>query len=237
MLNTYISQVQRLLHDPNAQLYSTSDLTYYINEARTQVAVESMSVRGVLSFSTANGVKSYNLSSVTTGMPSGGSYVLAARKLAIQTSSISSRIDGRPWDWFFNYCLCNPSQSSAKPATWAQLGMGAGGSIYFYPTPDAAYTLLVDSVIVPIDLVNDSTVEILAYPWTIAVKFYATYYAYMNSQRNSDADRMLQLYKQTMLAAAEQTTPDTLPRNFPFSSKPSGIPSVTSSPFPGGNNA
>jgi hypothetical protein len=238
MLNSYISQVQRLLHDPNAQLYSTSDLTIYINEARTQVAVESMSVRAVLTFSTAASTQSYSLSNISSGMPTGGGYVLAVRKAAITASGVSTRIDGRPWDWFFNYCICNPAPQTGTPTTWAQLGMGAGGQIYFYPTPTAIQTITSDCVIVPVDLTSDSTPEILAYPWTIAVKFYAAYYAYMNAQRNADADRMLQLYKQVMLASAEQTTPDTLPRNFPLSSKISGVPSSTVAPFPaGGNNA
>lgn len=44
-LNAYISQVQRLLHDPTAQFWSVADLTAYINEARGQIAAEGQCVR------------------------------------------------------------------------------------------------------------------------------------------------------------------------------------------------
>lgn len=234
MLTTYQQQVQRLLHDVNAQLYPLTDLTIYINEARQQIAAESMSVRAVLTFTTTGSVKSYALSSIVTGMPTGGSYVLVVRKAAVTVSGISVRIDMRPWDWFFNYCVCNPVQTAGNPNTWSQLGTGQGGNLYFYPTPSTTETVTVDCVIIPVNLVDDTTPEILGYPWVNAVKYYAAYYAYMNSQRNADADRMLQLYKLHMQMYSEQATPDTLPRNFPFSGKMSGVPSTTVAPFPGG---
>jgi hypothetical protein len=47
-LNTYITQVQRLLHDPNATYYNTADLTAYINTARGQIAAEGQCVRLLL---------------------------------------------------------------------------------------------------------------------------------------------------------------------------------------------
>ena len=237
MLTNYIQQVQRLLHDTNAQLYSTSDLTIYINEARAHIAADSMSVRAVLTFPTISNVNKYSLSGITAGMPTGGSYALVVRKAARTISGISSRIDARPWDWFFNYCICAPVPATGDPTTWSQLGIGGGGTLYLYPTPASVETITVDSVIVPQDLVDDTTPEILSYPWTAAVKFYAAYYAYMNSQRNADADRMLQMYQMRMQAASDQSTPDTLPRNMPLSGKISGVPSATVTPFPGGRHA
>jgi len=48
-LNAYLAAVQRLLHDPQAQYYSVADLTADINTARGQVAIESQSVRVLIS--------------------------------------------------------------------------------------------------------------------------------------------------------------------------------------------
>lgn len=45
MLNTYLTQVQNLLHDTAAQFYSTGTLTTYINAARGQIAAEGECVR------------------------------------------------------------------------------------------------------------------------------------------------------------------------------------------------
>ena len=44
-LNAYIGATQRLLHDTAGQRYSTTDLTTYINTARSQLAVEAECVR------------------------------------------------------------------------------------------------------------------------------------------------------------------------------------------------
>ena len=44
-LTAYIGATQRLLHDTAGQRYSTTDLTTYINEARSQLAVEAECVR------------------------------------------------------------------------------------------------------------------------------------------------------------------------------------------------
>jgi hypothetical protein len=48
-LTAYQQQTQRLLHDPNAQAYSLSDLTTYINIARNRVAIKGECIRQVLS--------------------------------------------------------------------------------------------------------------------------------------------------------------------------------------------
>lgn len=45
MLATYLSQTQRLLHDSGSTLYPVADLTYYINIARSQLAIEAECVR------------------------------------------------------------------------------------------------------------------------------------------------------------------------------------------------
>lgn len=48
-LANYELQTRRLLHDPNAQAYSTTDIDAYINLARNQVAIEGECVHVVLS--------------------------------------------------------------------------------------------------------------------------------------------------------------------------------------------
>src|SRR5262245_48845444 len=47
-LTVYQQETQRLLHDPNAQAYSLTDLTSYINLARNQIAIEGECVRALL---------------------------------------------------------------------------------------------------------------------------------------------------------------------------------------------
>ena len=47
-LTLYQQDTQRLLHDPNAQAYSLTDLTRYINQARSRIALKSQCVRLLL---------------------------------------------------------------------------------------------------------------------------------------------------------------------------------------------
>jgi len=88
-LNFYISEVQRLLHDPGATYFSTSDLTSYINTARNQVAIESQSVRALISgfiasvAVNAGGVNYSAQTSVSFASPSGGTGAVATPTIAV----------------------------------------------------------------------------------------------------------------------------------------------------------
>jgi len=79
-----------------------------------------------------------------------------------------------------------------NPAKWARYN----NNIYMRPIPSQAYPMQWDTVCSVIDLVTDSTVEALPYPFTDAVPYYAAYLALMNSQRVQDADSMFKLYEQ-----------------------------------------
>ena len=48
----------------------------------------------------------------------------------------------------------------------------------------------IDSICIPVDLVDDTTPDAIPYPWTDAVPYYAAYICYMNSSRAADAMRM-----------------------------------------------
>jgi hypothetical protein len=230
-LNSYLTQVQRLLHDSTGSLYPTADLTSYINQGRLQIASEGMCVRGLFSLNTAAATQVYAFSSISVSALAGASYVLAVRKAGIGTVSLASRV----WDWFYNYCILAPATGS--PNTWSQLGQGASGNLYLYPTPTSTLTMTLDCVVVPVVLVDDTTVEVLPYPWTDAVQYFAAYMAYFNSQRTADADRMWQEYQKYMQRARDMSTPTALPRNYTISNQPSGVPSQSAAIFPGGKNA
>ena len=64
-LNSYITDTQDLLHDPNATYYTTASLTRYINRARGRIASKGQCVRQLLSGGTITSI---------TGAPSGSGY-------------------------------------------------------------------------------------------------------------------------------------------------------------------
>ena len=68
-----------------------------------------------------------------------------------------------------------------------------------------------DCFCVPIDLVNDSTVEAIPYPFTEAVPYYAAYLCYEYSQRSDDADKMFAKYHAKMAAARMESNTTRIP--------------------------
>jgi len=232
-LSEYLTATQRLLSNTASNLFPPGELIDYINEARKQVAADGYPIRRLLSLATVSGTSAYALSSISVAAISGADSVLVVRKLARSNSTVP--ITNKPWDWFYNYCAINPQ--SGAPTVWSQLSQGAAGTLYLWPTPNSVLTLSPDCVILPADLVNDSSVDLLSYPWDRPVKYYAAYLAYLGAQRQSDAQQMLALYQQRIEAARVQSTSTSLPRNFPLSGTPSAIPTSTPGPYLAGKNA
>jgi len=68
------------------------------------------------------------------------------------------------------------------PFWFSQYGQGDDGSFYIYPLPDQTYPMEWDCLCLPLDLVPDGSVsEVVPYPWTDAVPFYAAWLALLAS--------------------------------------------------------
>lgn len=227
MLQSYITQTQRLLQNPGAPvtLYSQSDIISYINIARGQLAGEARCIRVLGALSTVAGQRNYNFSSivVATGGIGGVLHVRAIRYVAAQGFRW---VAPRPWTWFDFYHLNNPTPGMGPPRVWAQYaqgssgtgalpGSGAGalssGSFFIDPVPDQVYGLICDCACYPGPLNADTDPEPIPYLWTDAVPFYAAYYALLSSQtsaRMADAERYYEYYTQFVQRARVASTPD-----------------------------
>ena len=220
-LTLYQTNLNLLLHNQSGTLYATSDLTNYINRARHQVALEGACIRGLLSFSTGGAIRSYPFSGFTIPSGNGWQSVVAVRQL-YGTVPIASRT----WEWYAQFYLLS-NATAPTITTWAQYFPGVSGTLYVFPVPSATQTLQADCVLLPIDLVDDTTIEALPYPWTDAAIYYAAYLAFSGVSRNADADRMFSLYIRHMTRARDSSVPSQLPRNYPFSGQLSGVPTNT----------
>lgn len=94
---------------------------------------------------------------------------------------------------------------SGQPGIWSQFGQGESGSVYLQPVPTSALPMDWNCVCTPIDLVDDTTVEAIPYPWTDAVPYFAAYLAFMNGRRPEEAKNMFSIYEMTMKRAREQS--------------------------------
>lgn len=215
MLNQYLSDTQNLLQLPgtaSTQLYSTANLTRWINIARSQLAGEAECIRALGTINTVVGQRPYNFSSISTGVSAttGIAGPLNTRDIMYAVGSGNQWVRGKAWEWFFLYKLNNPVPASGPPKEWAQFGQGVTGSFYLDPLPDFTYVLTVDCTCYPIDLVDDTTVEAIPRLWTDAVSFFAAYYALLSSQtsaRQADAERMFNHYETFVERARKASNP------------------------------
>ena len=234
MLNAYITQVQQLLNNPNATsaLYSTTNLTNFINMARGQLAGETECIRVLGSLALSSSQQVYPFSSITLSSVSGIAGVFNVRGISWAASSTPTYLTPRPFPYFMAYYLNNSGISNGPPMEYSQYAQGEGGSLYFNPTPDASYTVYPDCVCVPIALVDDTTVEAIPYPYTDAVQYFAAYLAYTSAQRSQDAATMFQLYKLFAGRARQMSNGEVFPEQ--YAQSPAAI-AVPTPQVPGGN--
>ena len=221
-LQSYLTQTAQLLQNPPAPstLYSTADLTAYINRARLQIAGESESVRGYLTLAVSDAAQQYPFSAISLGnAPSGSAGIFSIRQASVQIGTGAAFVRARGFPWFNQYYLMDPNPQAAPPAVWSQFGQGESGSI-FTNLLDGPYVLNLDCVIVPAVLVTDNDPEAIPYPWTDCVPFFAAFYAYMSAQRQPDADEMFQRYQQFASRARGMSTPGVLPGIYPKQTDP-----------------
>jgi hypothetical protein len=236
LLDTYLSRTKRLLQIPNApvQLYSDSDLTDYINQARAQLAGDAECIRAVCAQAmvpTSGGP--YGFSTLAPPSSVGILSVLNVRMAWTLISGATRKIMN-PWPWeYFNWYYLNLNTiPTGRPTEWAQFGQGDQGTLFFYPTPDLAYTLQCDAVCLPVPLTSDFSIEAIPFPWTDCVPYFAAYLALLSAQtgqRQADANRMMERYEEFKKRARTQSTPSVLSFQYEqtgmvFPPSPEGVP-------------
>jgi hypothetical protein len=220
MLASYLTRTEQLLQNPGApsSLYSTPDLTEYINLARGQMAGDAECMRIYTTLPVAGGTQQYPFSAVDLTSAVGVRGVLNIRTAWLQIASGQAWMRPRPFEWFSLYELNNPVPQQGQPKVWSQFAQGVDGSIFVSPVPDAAYVLQLDTLCYPIDLLDDTTVEAIPFPWTDAVPFLAAYYALLSAQsaaRQADADRMFARYEEYRNRARRFSNPVVMPYIYP----------------------
>jgi hypothetical protein len=75
-----------------------------------------------------------------------------------------------------------PFQYEYVPTFFSQFGQGAAGSLFFYPLPSQTYQMEWDCRCLPLDLIDDQSLEIVPDPWTDAVPYFAAKLAFEELQ-------------------------------------------------------
>ena len=199
------------------KLFSDTDLTEFINLSRGQLAGEAECISNFASLPLVAGQRQYAFTSVVLTAPATG--IQGVFKLQQSFVQLGQGQGGqgyvwmtpRPFPWFSLYKLNQVVPNEDLPKEWTQYGQGVTGTIFVDPVPDQAYTLSLDSICYPVNLVDDSTVEAIPYPWTDVVPFYAAWYALCAAQKQTDADKMWERMQTYMARARRLSNPDVNP--------------------------
>ena len=112
-----------------------------------------------------------------------------------------------PWTQF-NAELRFWQNYSGRPIAFSMYGPT---SYYLGPNPDQVYSMELDTVIMPTDLVSTSDVDQIPDPWTTPVAFYACYKAKYKEQSYGEAE----IFKQEYQRQAQSVLATTYTRRMP----------------------
>lgn len=211
-LFSYMQRTQQLLHDKTEQQFNVADIVSYINSARGQIAGEGQCIRNTTLLAVSADLQIYNFSAFSFA-PTGTAGVFNVRQITVDNGSTVAMLTQRPFPWFNQYCLT--ATTLGQPTTWAQQGQGSLGSLYFYPTPNIAYTMFCDAAFIPAALALDTDAEAIPYPWTDAIPYYAASLALQSvpeEKRRGDAMKLWDQYTEFMARARRHATTGVLPR-------------------------
>lgn len=185
-LQTYITQCRRLLHDANANFWSDSELTDYINAARERLVRDTGCLRTIQTVDTVTNQEVYQFSALPSG-------IQTMDILNINLYWGNTRIPLRYLPWTqFNAELRFWQNYIGRPIAFTVYGQQA---FYLAPVPDQVYAMELDTIILPTALVNATDVDPIISPWTDPVAYYACHTAKFKEQSYGEAEIFLNQYK------------------------------------------
>jgi len=141
----------------------------------------------------------------------GAGEIIGVQSVSVSWGASKPTLNNVPWSAFQAYLRSLNIVSQNYPVVFSQYKQGVKGSIYLYPIPASVAQMEWDCYCTPADLVDDEDEDLVPYPWTEAVPYYACYQAYLNAQRRDDAQAMLADYKRYAIEGRVGTTPAVVP--------------------------
>jgi hypothetical protein len=195
VLNFYIQQVQNLLHDPLAQMWSTSELTGYINEARNRIAQDTKALRQIIttsSYPTLLLNVGQELYPLQTYLPTPFNTSLVD-VMGITVIVNNERYKLKYWAYTQIDAFL---RGWVNYQDWPVVFSRVGGNSYIYiaPVPNQTYSCEWDIAINPQPLVLDTDPEPISVPFQEPIQYYAAYKAKLKVQAQGEAKFFLDLY-------------------------------------------
>jgi hypothetical protein len=190
-LADYLDELNDLLHDPNNRFWSNTNpqqKANYINRAIRRRDIDTGANRQLLTFVLTPGTGTYTLAQVGNGQAfdlySINLFFGATRILLQNLPKTELDMKYRPWTTY-----------TAIPEAFARFGPS---TVIFGPTPNTAFTTEWDCAVYSSPLINLTDTDVLPYPYTQPVPYYAAYLAKMNMQKDDEAQEFLTRYEQQL---------------------------------------
>jgi len=222
-LSRYLTQTRRLLRDANSTYWTDNELTDHINTARAQTVMDTGCLRGLCEFVTVVGQEFYDYFDTFLTGASPPYTMTVTNGTTVQTSAVVD-IMGINVIWSqTRYPLMNSafSRQSAyfrpwtnyqqQPATFATYGQRG---FNLAPIPDQAYDCEADVVYLPVDMAAPTDEEVIDFPFTDCVPFYAAFKAQLSYQSFEKAAGLKMLYAQRAVECISQTKSRMIPNAY-----------------------
>lgn len=100
-----------------------------------------------------------------------------------------------------------PFQYTYVPTFASQYGQGSFGSFFAYPWPSQIYQWEFDCFVLPQDLIDDQSVDIIPAPWDDVVPYFAAHLAYLEIQNMNAGQYYLDLFDKMCLRKSQYARP------------------------------
>ncbi len=195
MLNSYIAQVQDLLHDSLAQLWPVSSITNYINEARNRVAQDTKCLRQIITTSTYPTLtlnQGQELYPLQTYLPTPfNTSLVDVMGISVIVNNERYKLKYWPYTQIDTFL-----RGWVNYQDWPIVFSRVGGNSYIYiaPVPNQTYASEWDIAVNPQPLATDADPEPISVPFQEPIQYYAAYKAKLKIQAQGEAKYFLDLY-------------------------------------------
>ena len=145
------------------------------------------------------GQEQYSFTDIDVSMVPGAGSVFAIRSVSVIYANYRYSLPMYSFSTYQAMIRQYPFQYQYVPTFCSQFGQGASGSFFAYPLPSQIYQWEFDCNVLPQNLIDNLSVELIPQPWQDAVPYFAAHLAYLELQNLNSAKFYLDLYEKTVL--------------------------------------